>query len=468
MVKVYSKYQNTRLPWLDKMPDGWQIKRGKAVFRCIDVRSKDGAEELLTVSSKDGVVPRSSKKITMFMAESYEGYKLCWPGDLVINSLWAWMFGLGFSRHHGIVSSAYGVYRPKDQYSDYWKYFDCLFRSNAYDWELRVRSQGIWTSRLQLTDERFLDMPVLIPPKEDVVKIVNFISVVDSHIRYYIKAKQRAIRLLSEQKQAIITKAISRGINPNVQFKSSGVDWLGEVPVHWDVLPLKRLAWFKGGSGFPINFQGNKNFEIPFYKVSDMTLPENELFLRNCNNSVSCEMAKELGAKVFPKDTIVFPKVGGAMLTNKRRITVKPSCIDNNMMGCVITGKVSLEFLFLKLTQIDLGLMSKPGPVPAISEGEVREIRIPFPPDLTEQTEVVNYIKINTASFDKGIALYSRDIELIREYRARIISDVVTGKTDVRDVQLPEIKEEDLKELIDEQEVSEDIENSEEVVNADE
>ena len=242
MVKAYPKYQNTRLPWLEKMPDGWQIKRGKAVFRCIDVRSKDGDEELLTVSSKDGVVPRSSKKITMFMAESYAGYKLCWPGDLVINSLWAWMFGLGFSRHHGIVSSAYGVYRPHDEYVDYWKYFDYLFRSKAYDWELRVRSQGIWTSRLQLTDDRFLDMPVLIPPKEEAGHIVNFLSVVDLQVRHYIRAKQKVIRDLNEQKQAIINEIVTRGVNPSVNYKISGINWLSNIPSHWEVKPLKHWA----------------------------------------------------------------------------------------------------------------------------------------------------------------------------------------------------------------------------------
>src|SRR5205085_380995 len=94
-------------------PRHWVIKRGKSYLTSIDQRSKEGKEELLTVSSSRGVIPRNSTKVTMFKAESYAGYKLCWPGDLVINSLWAWGGGLGVSQHHGVISTAYGVYRPR-------------------------------------------------------------------------------------------------------------------------------------------------------------------------------------------------------------------------------------------------------------------------------------------------------------------------------------------------------------------
>ena len=131
-LKPYPGYKDSGVPWLDKLPVTWRTLRAKNIFHIIDIRSKTGNEELLTVSSRDGVLPRSQKNVTMFMAESYVGHKLCWPGDLVINSLWAWMQGLGFSKYNGLISSAYSVYRPKPEYSDSWKYFDYLFRSAVY------------------------------------------------------------------------------------------------------------------------------------------------------------------------------------------------------------------------------------------------------------------------------------------------------------------------------------------------
>ena len=94
-VKPYTAMKESGLPWLARIPESWRTLRAKYVFQVIDVRSETGAEELLTVSSNDGVLPRSQKTVTMFKAESYVGHKLCWAGDLVVNSLWAWMQGLG-------------------------------------------------------------------------------------------------------------------------------------------------------------------------------------------------------------------------------------------------------------------------------------------------------------------------------------------------------------------------------------
>lgn len=275
-----------------------------------------------------------------------------------------------------------------------------------------------------------------------------------------IRARQRRIKLLEEYRQALIHGAVTGQIDvrtgqPYPAYKPSGVEWLGKVPEHWDVVPLKRLAWFKSGSGFPVHHQGDTSAEIPFFKVSDMNLPGNEKYLRVCANTVSMTVARGLGATVLPAGTIIFPKVGGALLTNKRRIAVSHCCIDNNMMGCV-ARKGNRDFLFLIMSYIDLGKIAKPGPVPAISEGEVREIRVALP-SAPEQTAIVEYLDDQTAKIDVAIAAARREIDLLREYRTRLIADVVTGKVDVREVaaQLPEEPAEDEAELEDTEETAE-------------
>src|SRR5262245_43570677 len=115
-------------------------------------------------------------------------------------------------------------------------------------------------------------------------------------------------------------------------YKDSGVPWFGNVPEHWEVLALKRLAWFKSGAGFPVEQQGQQNLELPFFKGSDMNLAGNSKIMSVWNNTVSRDTAAKLGATIFPAGTIVFPKVGGAMLTNKRRVVERACCIDNNLM----------------------------------------------------------------------------------------------------------------------------------------
>jgi len=246
-LKPYSKYKDSGVPWLGDVPEHWEVRRGKILFQPIDVRSSTGEEELLTVSSERGVVPRRSAKVTMFKAESYVGYKLCWPGDLVINSLWAWARGLGVSRYYGIVSSAYGVYRLRPAYIEYSRFVHKLVRSTPFQWELQVRSKGIWISRLQLTDEAFLGAPFPLPPSHEQTAIVRFLDWAERRIRRVIRARQRRIKLLEEYKQALINRAVTGKIDvrtgqPYPKYKHSGVEWLGDVPEHWEVRRLRQVA----------------------------------------------------------------------------------------------------------------------------------------------------------------------------------------------------------------------------------
>ena len=131
-LKPYAEYKESGQEWLGRVPAHWVTKRGKSCMTAIDRRSQAGKEELLTVSSARGVIPRNTAKVTMFKAESYAGYKLCWPGDLVINSLWAWAGGLGVTQHHGIISTAYSVYRSRPSAQINPRYLHELVRSSAF------------------------------------------------------------------------------------------------------------------------------------------------------------------------------------------------------------------------------------------------------------------------------------------------------------------------------------------------
>ena len=255
--KPHSKWKEIDLPWLPRVPAHWEVRRGKDLFDAIDVRSKTGAEELLTVSANHGVIPRNSANVTMFQAETYEGYKLCWPDDLVINSLWAWSRGLAVSKHHGIVSSAYGVYRTRNKLLYLPRFINYLVRSTPFQWELQIRSKGIWISRLQLTDEAFFAIPFPVPPPAEQAAIVRFLDHAGEQIQRYIAAKERLITLLQEERQALVHQAVTRGLDPNVRLKPSGVEWLGEVPEHWEIARLGSIGRFSKGNG------GTKEDEVP-------------------------------------------------------------------------------------------------------------------------------------------------------------------------------------------------------------
>lgn len=472
MVKAYQKYKDAKLTWLEKVPECWQILRGKTVFRCIDMRSKDGSEELLSVSSKDGVVPRSSKKITMFMAESYAGYKLCWPGDLVINSLWAWMFGLGFSRHHGIVSSAYGVYRTRSQYLDHWQYFDYLIRSKAYAWELRVRSRGVWTSRLQMTDDRFLDMPILIPPKEEAIEIVKFLSVLDIQIRRYIREKQKVIKLLNEQKQAVINRAITKGVDPSVRLKLSGIDWIGDIPEHWKMKKMKQIVTLIVSNvdkhSFPEETAVRLCNYTDVYKNETIT-PDMDFMKATATLDEIARFKLKIGDVVITKDSEEWTDIAVPALINYEA--------DDFVCGYhlailrpnkeAIQSEYLLKTLQSSVIAVQFHIAANGVTRYGLSHQNIKDVLIPVP-SIQEQKRIVAYIAERTSGFQKMIIDTNKEIDLIREYRTRLISDAVTGKIDVRGIKLPEIEDITDSEQIEEREILEDVEDTEEVVNADE
>ncbi|WP_283184947.1 restriction endonuclease subunit S [Klebsiella pneumoniae] len=242
VASVYPNYRRPKMRWLPAVPEHWNEQRAKTFFREVDERSKTGQEELLSVSHLTGVTPRSQKKVTMFKAASYVGSKLCRPGDIVINTLWAWMAALGASKHEGIVSPAYGVYRPHHADSFNPAYLDYLLRTRAYVAEYIGRSTGIRSSRLRLYPNQFLDIALIQPPRPEQDQIVAYLRAQDAHMARFIKTKRDLIKLLTEQKLRIIDHAVTRGLDSSVALKPSGIEWLGEVPEHWEVQRLKNVA----------------------------------------------------------------------------------------------------------------------------------------------------------------------------------------------------------------------------------
>jgi type I restriction enzyme, S subunit len=426
-LQPYPKMKDSGLRWLGNIPDHWDVKRGKSLFRCIDVRSPTGEEELLTVSSERGIVPRSSAKVTMFKAESYVGYKLCWPGDLVINSLWAWGRGLGVSRHHGIVSSAYGVYRLRDPYTEYFSYIHELVRSTPFNWELQVRSKGIWISRLQLTDESFLGAPV--PPVDEQATIVRFLEYADQRIRRYIRTKQKLIKLLEEQKQAIIHQAVTRGLDPNVQFKDSGVEWLGEIPAHWDVKRVKQISQILRGkfTHRPRNDPSLYDGAYPFIQTGEVA---------RAGKSITSyrQTLNERGlavSKLFPSGTLVMTiaaNIGDVAILNFE------ACFPDSVVGFVPTEIVQRDYLYYVFRAMRTELLRE---APVNTQGNLNVDRIgarelALPPQ-EEQEIILQYLETKLTGLNKAIDHARREIDILLEYRTRLIADVVTGKLDVRE-----------------------------------
>lgn len=410
-LKPYPEYKESGLDWLGRIPSGWKTRRAKYLYREIDERSQTGKEELLSVSHKTGVTPRSQKIVTMFLAKSNIGHKVCRPQDLVINTLWAWMAALGVSRHTGIVSPAYGVYRPLAQDQFLPSFADSLLRTPLYAAEYQRRSTGVNSSRLRLYPEYFFRVPILLPPPDEQAAIVRFLDHWNGRLEKAIRAKRRVIALLQEQKQAIIHRAVTRGLDLNVKLKDSGIPWLGEIPKHWEVRRLKFLAHIKTGG------RDTKD------RVDDGPYP---FFVRSQTveriDTYSFEGEAVLTAGDGAGVGKVFHYVNGKFEYHQR--VYKFSNFRE------VDGRFFFDYFrsCLRFEALD-----------ASAKSTVDSLRLPllqnFPtvlPPIREQKEIVEWISLETQPISNAIARYEREIALLREYRTRLTADVVTGKLDVR------------------------------------
>ncbi len=428
----YPAYIHSGVDWLGDVPAHWEIQRGKTILQPVDIRSQTGEEELLTVSSERGVVPRKSANVTMFQAESYVGYKLCWPGDLVINSLWAWAQGLGVSPLHGIVSSAYGVYRflPSCEASP--QFIHYLVRSIPFQWELQVRSKGIWVSRLQLTDEAFLRAPFPLPPLAEQRAIVRYLDHVGQGIQRYIEGKEGLIAQLQEARQATIQRAVTRGLDPSVPLKTSGVDWLGDVPVHWEMRRLRYLI--EGGLTYGANAAAeHDNPNWPRYlRITDFGLDGK---LRDDTfRSLPPEIARDYLVK--PGDLLLARSgatVGKAFLVTSE---IGQACHAGYLIRARPKGDLIAPGFLFAFTQSSAFSSWKDSvfiiaTIQNISAEKYANLPVPTPP-LEEQQKIVAHLDKTTAYIDAAIDSARRQVEFMTEYRASLIAHVVTGKLDVR------------------------------------
>ena len=429
-LKPYPAYKNSGVPWLGKVPEHWVGKRAKHFFREVEERSVTGEEELLSVSHITGVTPRREKNVTMFLAESNVGYKICRSGDVVINTMWAWMAALGVAKQGGLVSPSYAVYRPLQPDALLAEYLDQLLRTQAYISEYICRSTGISTSRLRLYPDQFLRILFFSPPKNEQKAIVRFLAHVDRRIRQYIRAKLKLIKLLGEQKQAIIQRGVTRGLDPNVRLKPSGIEWLSALPEHWEARRLKSIASIRYGLGQPPR---ESETGLPLIRATNI---DHGRILEK--NLVRVDRAD------VPKGRNAFLAAGEIIVVRSGAYTADSAMIPREYEGAVagydmvITArKVRPEFIALALLSSyirddQLIIASTRSAQPHLNAEELGVALVLLPPH-SEQERILERVAEECVEIDAAMGTAHRELSLLREYRTRLIADVVTGKLDVRE-----------------------------------
>ncbi len=471
MLTTQSKYRGTGLQWLESLPASWKILRTKQVFHLRSEKApQNNNMELLSVYSKIGVKPRKDLEQRGNKASTTDGYWIVRRGDIICNKLLAWMGAIGVSHYEGVTSPAYDVLQPIQLCNaDYYHY---IFRTPIYLQQFKIRSRGIMDMRLRLYFDQLGQIPIPVPPVDKQNTIVAFLNWKSAQINKFISNKRRLIGLLKEQKQNIINQAIKRGINSDIKVKSSGVKWIGDIPEHWNVKRLRTLALIKS-SGV------------------DKKSHENEESVLLCNYVDVYKNHEITSAIEFMKATATLDeiknfelKAGDILITKDSEswndIAV-PAYVPASLAGVVCayhlavvrttSREINPEFLFYSFHtesianqfRISANGVTRFG----LSLGAIKDAYFIIPP-IIEQINIVNHIKAESEKIEFTISRAKREIELIQEYRTRLISDITTGQIDVCNIVVPEITEYDLHEIdVDMNELGEEVEIEENIDEAD-
>lgn len=431
--KPYEEYKKVDLSWIDKIPSHWEMNKIKYKFDLVKEPSTDKDPTVLSLTQK-GIKIRDIELNEGQLAKSYEGYNTVEKGYICLNPMDLESGAASKSEYHGVISNAYFTIRPKgfDINSDFYsKYFNLHYKKKIfYGFGKGVGrpegSGGRWT----LNRETFTNFPILSPPKEEQDKIADFLDHNLAKIDKFVELTERQIALLKEQKEIIINDAVTKGIDKNVEYKDSGIDWIGDIPEHWEVTRVKYISKILNG-GTP-NSSISEFWNGDIFWVTPKDLSKVSKYIYSSDRKITKEGYKNCSTSLIPKNNIIMATRApiGNIKINKIETTINQGCkailVDKNL--------IDLNYLYFLLNNYleELQLLGNGATFVELSTSNLSQFKINIPPK-KEQKEIVDYIEKETSKIDRTIELYKSQIELIKEYRTSLIASAVTGKIDVRD-----------------------------------
>jgi type I restriction enzyme S subunit len=430
-LKPYPAYKDSGVPWLGEVPEHWDVRRNGRLFA---QRNETAFPDLpiLEVSLKTGVRVRSfdttSRKQLM---SDRDKYKRACRGDIAYNMMRMWQGAVGVAPVDGLVSPAYVVARPFS--GTVARYFDFLFRTADYMGEVNNFSRGIVSDRNRLYWDDFKQIASPYPAPEEQSAIVRFLDHADLRIRRYISAKKKLIALLIEQKQAVIHRAVTRGLAVNLHLKPSGVESLGDVPVHWRVCKLRHCGAIEGGLTPSMEVRQYWDGDVPWVTPKDMKSAS----ISDSSVRVTDTALQQTSLRKMPVGSVLLV-VRGMILARRVPIawTTAEVTINQDMKALKPREGVHAQFLAHLLDSAQAAF------TPLIDEAghgtrrlpteRWRDLAVVLPP-AGEQVAIIRHLEEATVLLNQSIDTAQGEINLLNEYRTRLIADVVTGKLDVRE-----------------------------------
>ena len=453
-LKPYPAMKDSGVEWLGDVPAHWEVRRLRRTLRAVAERNRSDLP-LLSVVREKGVVLRdvsNKDENHNFIPDDLTNYKVVQQGQFAMNKMKAWQGSYGMSKFDGIVSPAYFVFNLASVDGDY---FHTAIRSKAYVPYFTQASDGVRIGQWDLSLARMREIPFSVPPRTEQAAIVRYLDHADRRIQRYIRAKQKLIKLLEEQKQALIHQAVTGQIDvrtgqPYPAYKPSGMEWLGDVPEHWEVVQLRRVALDRCDGPFGSGLKSSHYTEEGIRVVRLQNIGHGEF--RNSDTAfISPEYYSSLGDHSVVAGDILVAGLGDDNHPAGRACVAPESIIPAMVKADCFRfrlnqTRVEPRFAALQLTATATAASA------LLSTGATRQrtnlqstsARAIGIPAVSEQVLIVEHVTVKASSISVAEEAAQREIALLREYRTRLIADVVTGKLDVREAaaRLPDEVEE--------------------------
>lgn len=433
MTKAYPAYKDSEVEWLGEVPEGWGVGKFRHQFRESHEKiESDVVGSMLSVSGYRGIeVKDYDDENRRRLDEELVGYRIVRPGQLVVNTMWLNYAGLGVSEFEGHVSPAYRSYDFRHAVDR--RYFHHLLRSSIYVQGYTRLLTGIRPNSLQMSREDLMDFPMVLPPPSEQTAIAAFLDQETAKIDALVAEQRQLIDLLREKRQAVISNAVTKGLNPDAPLKPTGIDWLGDVPEGWEVCQLKRV------------------FKQVDYGISDSLSSEGAIgILRMGNISEGQVVLDDLkytdevpSDLMLAKDDLLFNRTNSLDLIGK--VGRFEPLDDSKISFASYLVRLRLKdeagsprfFAYLLNTPAILS-EARANALVAIGQCNLNPTRygqfwIALPPK-AEQDAIANHLNGQTAKIDSLTATAETAITLLQERRAALISAAVTGKIDVRHI----------------------------------
>jgi len=417
-------------------PDEWEVRQVRTILEKIDNRTEKEDARLLSVSKYDGIQPREDiVNNREFRADTTEGYKIVQPGDLVVNIMLAWDGALGISPAAGVVSPSYEVYRlTADANPDFINY---LLRSRLYQYEFSRHSTGIIPSRWRLYKPQFFSIKIPFPPVEDQRDISNYLEYHISRINTLIEQKESLIELVNEKRRAIITQAVTKGLDPEVNLDQSKRDGIWQSSGDWATAPVFSIAKRQNTTIDPQSMDVEEVFhyslvnyqEIGDGKLEDPNDIESKKILLSGDEIIVSKLNPRKG------QVIVVEENQAPIICSTEFVVLKPKTEN------VKRGWLYLLFSSEPVRQYLEGTsQSATHSHMRVSPYDILHLDCPVPP-INEQQKVLNRVGNYEAEATKLSNELEKSIQILKEERRARTIAAITGQIDLSDWERPEEQE---------------------------